>query len=101
MWLLTLPHAGAPIPANRRACCGASLAGEPPLNDFPGGPHRVNRQYSAAYAIHECFTLAQPGEALGVTRHEHGLLLSVHLAAHLVRRDYPAASGFGRQTLDR
>src|SRR5262249_2343950 len=65
-----------------------------------GSFHIVNRQHSAAYVIHECFTLAQPGEALGVTRRRHGILLGAHLATHLVRRDYPAAAGFGRQAFN-
>ncbi len=60
--------------------------------------HFVNRQYSAAYVIHEFFTLAQPGEASGVTRREHGLLLSVHLTATIGGRDYPTAAGFGSVT---
>jgi hypothetical protein len=30
------------------------------------GPfHRINCQHSPAYIIHECFTIAQPGEAFG------------------------------------
>jgi hypothetical protein len=66
-----------------------------------GSFHRINRQHSSAYVIHECFTLAQPEEALGVTRREHGLLLSVHLVIHTVNRDDPVTDGFGRQTLDR
>jgi hypothetical protein len=50
------------------------------------------------------YSLIYPGfgvEALGVARREHGLLLKVYLAAHMVCRDYPAATGFGRQALDR
>ena len=66
------------------------------------GPfHIVNRQHSPAYVIHECFTLAQPGEAFSVTRREHGLLLSVHLTANMGCRNYPVAAGFGRQALNR
>jgi hypothetical protein len=60
--------------------------------------HFINCQHSPAYVIYERFTLAQRWEAIAVTR--RGLSSKVHLAAHMVRRDYPAA-GFGRQALDR
>ena len=53
-----------------------------------------------AYVIYECFTFAQRRESLGVTWHERGILLSVHLAAHMICRDYPAAADFGRQAFN-
>src|SRR5262245_28630087 len=60
----------------------------------------INRQHSPAYVNHECFALAQPGETFGVSWRERGILLSVHLTAHMVRGDYPAAADFGRQTFN-
>jgi hypothetical protein len=65
-----------------------------------GSFYLVSRQHFPAYVIHECFPVAQPGEAFGVARCEHGLLLGIHLAAHMIRRDYPAAAGFGNQAFN-
>src|SRR5262245_40518808 len=98
----TLSYVVAPTPANRRALCGVYLAEEPPPSDFLIGPAPAhNCHHYPAKVLRQCFTFAQFGEALGVARREHGLLLKVYLAAHMVSRDYPAGAGFGRQALDR